>query len=74
MQPKFKLLQTIGHFGKGEISMEQMVDAVDAYTSALLKQCNVSGRSEQVCLHDGKINSGYHADQPSWCDQFGEEL
>lgn len=26
------------------------------------------------CLHDGKINPGHHADQPSWCDQCGEEL
>lgn len=27
-----------------------------------------------VCLHDGKINSGHHADQPCWCDLCGEEL
>lgn len=27
-----------------------------------------------VCRHDGKINSGHHADQPCFCDQCGEEL
>lgn len=54
----------------GEYNLPLILAAMHKF--AELRQCNVSGQSEQVCLHDGMINSGHHADQPSWCDQCGE--
>ena len=38
------------------------------------KSCGSSKEPSLKCEHSGKINHGHHIDQPSWCDECGEDL
>lgn len=39
-----------------------------------IKKPALNTLKKDSCLHDGIINRGHHHDQPSWCDQCGEDL